>query len=195
MLVHPGSVLLPELYGDKGIEAQGKGKAYPGLVRYATRHLLKLGVEPMLNTRVVGATPNDVYLSGPGGDLHVPTRTIVSAIGTRASPVLESLPLERDDRERVVTEDTLRVPGFEKLWAGGDCAAVAHPKGGTCPPVGIYALKHGAHLGKNLRRALEGRELKPFRYPGLGQGVSIGRRTAVGEVKGVKIRGLFAWIV
>ena len=40
-----------------------------------------------------------------------------------------------------------------------------------------------------------GKEPEPFRYPGLGQGVSIGRRTAVGELKGIPIRGLFCWIV
>ena len=70
-----------------------------------------------------------------------------------------------------------------------------HPDGGTCPPVGIYALKHGARIGKNLRRAVQDKQPEPFRYPGLGQGVSIGRRTAVGELKGIPIRGLFCWIV
>ena len=70
-----------------------------------------------------------------------------------------------------------------------------HPHGGTCPPVGIYALKHGARIGKNLRRAVHGKEPEPFRYPGLGQGVSIGGRTAVGEVKGFPVRGHFGWAI
>jgi len=195
VLVHRGNVLLPELYGSHGVESQGKGRGHPSLVAYATRHLLELGVEPMLETDVVSATPNEVRLQRPNGPLHVPTRTIISAVGTRMPPVLEALPLDFDARGRIVTEDTLQVPGHENLWAAGDCAAVAHPKGGTCPSVGIYALKHGTLVGKNLKRALAGDALKPFRYPGLAQGVSIGRRTAVGEVKGVRIRGLLAWLV
>jgi NADH dehydrogenase len=192
VIVHPGPNLLPELYGSQSTEGQGRGKSYAKLVAYATRHSRKLGVEFLLETRVAGATPLDVYLSN--GE-HVPTRTIVSAVGTKAPPLFDTIELPRDARGRVRVDAGLRVEGFENVWAGGDCAAVPHPDGGTCPPVGIYALKHGARIGKNLRRVVQGKEPERFRYPGLGQGVSIGRRTAVGELKGMPIRGLFAWIV
>ena len=192
VIVHPGPTLLPELYGSQSTEGQGRGKGYAKLVEYATKHSQKLGVELLLETRVAGATPLDVYLSN--GE-HVPTRTIVSAVGTKAPPLFDTLEIPRDARGRVLVDDRLRVEGFENVWSGGDCAAVPHPDGGTCPPVGIYALKHGARIGKNLGRVVQGKEPEPFRYPGLGQGVSIGRRTAVGELKGIPIRGLFCWIV
>jgi NADH dehydrogenase len=192
VIVHPGPTLLPELYGSQSTEGQGRGKGYAKLVEYGTRHARKLGVELLLETRVEGATPDEVYLSS--GE-RVPTRTIVSAVGTKPPPLFDSLDLPRDARGRVRTDARLRVEGHENVWAGGDCASVPHPDGGTCPPVGIYALKHGARIGKNLRRVLAGKEPQPFRYPGLGQGVSIGRRTAVGELKGIPIRGLFCWIV
>ncbi|HUQ22359.1 MAG TPA: FAD-dependent oxidoreductase [Gaiellaceae bacterium] len=192
VIVHPGPTLLPELYGSQSTEGQGRGKGYAKLVAYATRHAQELGVELLLDTRVAGATPLDVYLSN--GD-HVPTRTIISAVGTQAPPLFDTIEIPRDPRGRVRTDACLRVEGFENLWAGGDCASVPHPDGGTCPPVGIYALKHGARIGKNLRRVVREQEPQPFRYPGLGQGVSIGRRTAVGEVKGIPIRGLLCWIV
>ena len=39
------------------------------------------------------------------------------------------------------------------------------------------------------------KEPEPFRYTGLGQGVSIGGRTAVGEVKGFPVRGHFGWAI
>jgi NADH dehydrogenase len=190
VLVHPGPTILPELYGSAS--EQGRGHSYRQLVEYATRHTRKLGVELMTSTRVVHATPLEVSLSN---GTRVPTRTIISAVGTRASPLLEGLDLPRDERGRVVVDPCLRVDGREHLWAGGDCASVPHPRGGTCPSVGVYALKHGAQIAGNLRRTLSGRPPEPFRYPGLGQGVSIGKRTAVGEVKGFPVRGLPAWIV
>jgi NADH dehydrogenase len=109
--------------------------------------------------------------------------------------VLAALGLPQDERGRVLVDDRLRVEGREHVWAGGDCAAVPHPRGGTCPSVGIYALKHGEHIARSLERALEGGPPEPFRYSGLGQGVSIGARTAVGEVKGQPLRGLPAWVV
>jgi NADH:ubiquinone reductase (H+-translocating) len=192
VLVHRGNKILPELYGSGSTEGQGRGKGYAKLVEYATRHTLDLGVELMLETQVTAVTPNDVYLSG---DRDVPTRTVVSAIGTKPPPLFDSLDVPRDDRGRVKTDSSCRVLEREGLWAGGDCACVPHPDGGTCPPVGIYALKHGKQIGKNIARTVAGRETKPFKYPGLGQGVSIGGRTAVGEVKGIPIRGLFCWLV
>jgi NADH:ubiquinone reductase (H+-translocating) len=192
VLVHRGKTILPELYGSGSTEGQGRGRGYEKLVAYATRHEQKLGVELMLGTQVTAVTPNEVHLSG---DRVVPTRTIVSAVGTKPSPLLETIELPLDERGRVRTDRFCRVLGHENVWAGGDCACVPHPDGGTCPPVGIYALKHGLRIGRNIGRVVAGKEPRPFRYPGLGQGVSIGRRTAVGEVKGVPIRGLLCWVV
>ncbi|HET7450865.1 MAG TPA: FAD-dependent oxidoreductase [Gaiellaceae bacterium] len=187
VLVHPGQTILPELQSGDGPNA----RPLDSLVAYARRHMDSLGVEVLTETRVASATPEEVVLSN--GD-RVPTRTIVSAVGTRPSPLLAALGLPQDERGRVVVDETLRVQGHEHVWAGGDCASVPHVLGGTCPSVGIYALKHGGHIAKNIDRSIAGRSPRPFRYRGLGQGVSIGKRTAVGEVKGVRLRGLPAWL-
>lgn len=188
VLVHPGPTILPELQTGWGVES----RRLVSLVDYARRHMEKLGVEVLTETRVVSATPHEVVLSN--GD-RVPTRTIVSAVGTRPSPLLAGLGLPQDERGRVLVDETLRVQGREHVWAAGDCAAVPNPHGGICPSVGIYALKHGEHVARNIKRSLAGEPLRSFRYTGLGQGVSIGKRTAVGEVKGVPLRGLPAWLV
>lgn len=94
-----------------------------------------------------------------------------------------------------MVDNTFMVPGYECVWSGGDCAAVPHVLGGTCPPVGVFALKHGEHIGRNILRVLQGQKPKPFLWPGLGQGVSIGRRTAVAEMKGIEFTGLLCWLV
>ena len=147
VIVHPGPTLLPELYGSQSAEGQGRGKGYAKLVEYATKHSRKLGVELLLETRVAGATPLDVYLSN--GE-HVPTRTIVSAVGTEAPPLFDTIEIPRNERGRVRTDALPARRGLRERLGRGDCAAVPHPDGGTCPPVGIYALKHGARIGKNL---------------------------------------------
>jgi NADH dehydrogenase len=190
VLVHSGSTLLPELYGSKS--AERPEKSYPRLVDYGTKHAKRLGIELMLETRVAGATPNEVYLSDGS---HVPTRTIVSAVGSKPWPLLEGVDALKDDRGRLVTDEYLRVGGRDDVWAGGDCASVRHPRGGTCPPVALFAQKHGDHVGRNIRRALAGRPLRAFRANVLGQGVSIGKRTAVGVLKGIPLKGRFAWVM
>ena len=189
VVVHPGPTLLPELYGSKNTERDEKG--YPKLVEFGMKHAQKLGVELMLETRVTGATPNEVFLSN--GD-HIPTHTIVSTVGSKPWALLDEFDVPRDERGRLVVDEFLRVDGRPELWAGGDCASVPHPKGGTCPPVALYAKKHGLHIGKNMKRALTGGNLSPFRAGVLGQGISIGNRTAVGTLKGIPMKGKLAWI-
>ena len=190
VLVHPGPTILPELYGSGSLEREVK--SFPRLVEFGTRHLRRLGVELMLETRVVGATATDVYLSNGAS---VPTRTIVSTVGMRPNPLVEALGVERDRRGRVVTDAFLRVPGREGLWAVGDCAAIPHPDGGTCPPVALYAGHQGLRVGRNVVRAVRGARLKPYRKAVRMQGVSIGGRTAVGEIRGIGLRGRIPWLI
>lgn len=189
VVVQPGPTLLPELYGSGNLE---RGKTYPRLVEYATRHLERLGVEPMLATRVVGATAAGVLLSDGA---QVATRTIVSTVGTRPHALLDTLDIERDEHGRVLTDEYLRVRGREDVWAVGDCAAIPHPDGGTCPPVALYAQQEGRHLGRNLGRAARGEPLLPYRRAVRMQGISIGGGSAVGEIRGVPLRGKVPWLI
>jgi NADH dehydrogenase len=190
VLVHPGPTILPELYGSDGTGPE----AHPKLVEAGMRRMRKLGVEVLVNTRVEAATPNEVLLSN--GD-RIPTRTIISAVGMEPQPIVEQLDLPKDDQGRIVTDEFCRVQGYEDIWAGGDCAAVPLPKhpDATCPSVAIYAMKQGHKIGKNLVRVEEGKPPKPFTYPGIGQGASVGRRYAVAELKGIEIKGFPAWII
>jgi NADH:quinone reductase (non-electrogenic) len=190
VVVHPGPTLLPELYGSGNLEREAK--SFPRLVEFGTRHIEKLGCELMLSTRVTGATSTDVYLSN--GE-HVPTRTIISTVGTKPNPLLDMLDVERDGRGRIVVDDFLRIRGHENAWAVGDCASVPHPDGGTCPPVALYAEQHGLHVGRNVVRAVRGEALAPYRRAVRMQGISIGGRTAVGEIRGIGLKGAIPWIV
>lgn len=187
VLVEPGETILPELYKGDG---SGKG-AFPRLVERAMARQRKLGVEVLTSTLVEAVTPTEVRLSD---GQRIPTRTVVSAVGMKPHAIVARLELEFDRRGRIVTDDACRVVGDRPgLWAAGDCAAVPKPGGGTCPPVALYALKQGRHLGRNILRELAGADCKPFRWPGLGQAASVGNRYAVGELKGVQVWGFPAW--
>jgi NADH dehydrogenase len=189
VLVHPGPTILPELYGDDGTGAKG----HPRLVDFATEHVRKLGVEVRTQTRLRFATPNEVSLSN--GE-RIPTRTIVSTVGTRPNELIAALDLPKDNRGRIRTDKTGQVVGHPGVWAAGDNAAFPKPRGGDSPPLALYAYKHGQLIGKNLRRTLvDHRRPRKFRFLGLGNGASIGNRTAVVESWGVELTGLPAWLV
>jgi NADH dehydrogenase len=189
VLVEPGPNIVPELY-KAGIQS---AKAHPRLGEKAVKRMEFLGVEVRTDTLVAAVTPNEVTLST--GE-RIPTRTVISTVGTKPNRLVERLALEKDERGRIKTDWALRVPGHPGVWAGGDCAHVPNPQGaGGCPPVGVYAVHHGNQIGRNIAYGLRGRRPRRFHFPGIGQGASVGRRYAVAELKGIEIWGLPAWLI
>lgn len=181
VLIHSGDHLLPELAAHQ-----------PHLQRWGERFLASSGIDIRLNTRIAAATPEEAILES--GE-RIPTRTIISCTGSEMPPVLRDLALETDERGRIKTDSGGRAVGWAEVWAGGDCAAFPHPRGGTYPPLAIYAMMAGRQIGVNLRRLLAGEPPAPLRFAGLGDAVSLGRRSAVAHVRGVPFYGLPAWIL
>lgn len=181
ILIHGGETLLPEL-----------AARFPGLVRYAVRRIEKLGFEVCLKTRLASATSAEAIFDN---ERHVPTHTIISCTGNAQSPLLDTLPFERDPRGRIVTDDKVNVMGTENIWAGGDCAAVPMRTGETCPPLAIYAMTAGTRIGGNILRRIEGKPLKTYRFTGLGDACCLAGRRAVGHLKGIPMVGLPAWLL
>jgi NADH:ubiquinone reductase (H+-translocating) len=90
--------------------------------------------------------------------------------------------------------ELLAIPGATGLWAVGDCAAVPDPRTGKpYPATAQHASREGVAAAKNIERAILGRPLEPFRYTTLGLLASIGHRTGVAMVCGIKFSGLVAW--
>jgi NADH:ubiquinone reductase (H+-translocating) len=180
-VIHSGERILPEL----GID-------HPNLQAYAHDALAgSENVRLKLKVRLASATSEEAILNN--GE-RIPTRTIISCTGTAASPLLDLLPVKREPGGRIITDEFCRVPGMANMWAGGDCAAIPHPKGGTCPPLAIWAMMAGAHIGRNLKAALSGSSLKPYRFSGLGDACTLGKARAAAHLKGVPIRGLTGYL-
>jgi NADH dehydrogenase len=112
----------------------------------------------------------------------------------KSSPLLDQFPYDRDVRGRLVTDKFCRVPGSINIWDGGDCAAVPHPDGGTCPPLAHYAQKAGSNIGANILRSTAGKALKPYSFNGLGEACTLGHRSAIAHMKGIPACGYLAWI-
>jgi NADH:ubiquinone reductase (H+-translocating) len=180
VLVEAGPRILPEL-----------GKRLPSLVKYTEKRVQQLGIEVHLNTGLQAATAEGAVLNS--GE-RLPTQTLITCTGMRSSPLLDQFPYERDVRGRLVTDQFCRVPGATNIWAGGDCAAVPHPDGGTCPPLAHYAQKAGSNIGANILRVAAGKPLKPYSFNGLGEACTLGHRCAIAHMKGVGSTGFLAWI-
>lgn len=176
VLVHAGPVLLPELDARLG--------------RYAERKLAARGVEIRTATKVTAVGAEGVRLSDGG---TIPAATVVWTAGTAPHPLLAQLPCAKN-KGRLVVNQNLEVPEFPGVWALGDAALVPDPeRQGFHPPTAQHALRQGRAAARNIAAALDRRPLRPFRFRTLGQLASLGRRTGVAQIFGLRFSGFLAW--
>lgn len=173
VLVHAGERLLPELKATLG--------------EYAQRKLGDRGIEFRLGARVAKASADDVLLDS--GE-KIATRTLAWTAGNRPNPLAQHV-----KQGPLVVEPTMRVPELPGVWALGDCARIPDPAGGTYPPTAQHAIREGKAVANNIAAVLGGRRPVPFRFGGLGVLVSLGHRTAAGEIGRWRVSGFVAWIL
>jgi NADH:ubiquinone reductase (H+-translocating) len=176
VVVHPGNFLLPELGEELG--------------RYAELKLRQRKVEVIKGARVASYDGLVVTLSD---GTSIPARTLIWTAGVKPSPVIASLPCEKE-RGRLLVSEYLAVTGVPGLWAAGDCAAVPILNTENFhPPTAQHGLREGVTVAKNIEAMILDRSLKPFRFKMLGQLASIGHHSGVAMVFGIKFSGFIAW--
>ena len=167
----------------------------PVLAEYAHKILERRGIEVRVNVRL-NAVSADAVLIQPKGSHDselLPTRTVVTTVPSAPDPMVLSLPCKLD-KGRIVVDEFMNVPGYEYLWSLGDCAAVPQPDGITSPPTAQHAVRQAKVCAKNILAARFGKPKVKFQFTGLGKLASLGRRSAVAEVMGIKLRGILAWL-
>ena len=94
-----------------------------------------------------------------------------------------------------VNED-MSVPGFDGVWALGDCAAVPNKLDGKIsPPTAQFADRQARQLARNIASQLLGRATRAFSFKPVGQLSTIGHNKAVAEMFGIKLSGFVAWLL
>jgi NADH dehydrogenase len=162
------------------------------LALFAQKLLAKRGVEIRLGSRLEAATGYEAVLSG--GE-RIPTRTLVSTVPASPHPLIESLTLPKAKNGRLLTTPELRAEGHPAVWALGDCALVTTRGGAVAPPTAQHATRQSEVVAHNIVSALRGATPRVFSFRGLGTMGSLGRRSAVAQVFGVKLSGFLAWWV
>ena len=176
VVVHPGNFILPELGEELG--------------RYAERKLRDRKVDVIKGPRVANYDGVVVTLSD---GTSIPAATLIWTAGVKPSPVIAQLPCEKE-RGRLLVSEYLAVTGVPGLWAAGDCAAVPILNTENFhPPTAQHGLREGVTVAKNIEATILDRSLKPFRYKMMGQLASIGHRSGVAMVFGIKFSGFIAW--
>jgi NADH dehydrogenase len=164
--------------------------AYPrDLSERARLQLARLGVEVRTGSMVTAIDPRGVTL----GETRLGARTVLWAAGVAASPLGRSLGAALDRAGRVKVEADLSVPGQPHVFVAGDLVSLEQD-GAPVPGVAPAAIQMGRHAAANVLRSLRGQAPRPFRYRDKGMLATIGRRAAVGLVRGLKLWGFPAWL-
>jgi NADH:ubiquinone reductase (H+-translocating) len=162
------------------------------LGRYTSDVLSQRGVDLRLATRLEKVVDGRVSLSD-GTELNA--GLLVWTAGIMANPVVAEFGLPLDERGRVRVGRTLQVDGHRDVWALGDCAAVPNTATGVVdPPTSQHAIRQARHLTANLKAALDGRPLRPYRFRTLGQVAALGRREGIADLRGIRLKGLPGWL-
>ena len=174
----------------------------PALSASAQAALERLGVTPVLGTRIVDIDTGLVTLEHAGERRGIAARTIVWAAGVVASELAETLAdatgAHIDRGGRVAVGPDLTIAGHPEIMAIGDMAQVHDARGAPLPLPGLapVAMQQGRHAARLVAGRVGGVfSAEPFRYRDRGKLATIGRAKAVAELRGVRISGLPAWLV
>lgn len=167
------------------------GSYPPRLQQAAVRTLQRKGIRLIFNAPVKEADAQGLRLAS--GD-EVPARTVIWTAGVRAATLAEALgqPLARQSRVNV--DPTLQLPGHPEVFVVGDMAEVMHADQ-PLPMVIQPAMQEARCAARNIQRLLRGEPPEAFRYADLGQMATIGRNSAVAEIKGIHLSGFLGWVV
>jgi selenide, water dikinase len=160
----------------------------PAAARRAVRQaLVDAGVELVCGVTATTLDAGRLFLSD-GSDIEVATALWATGVEGPAFLAASGVACDRTGCVRVTNE--LRSVSHPHIFAAGDCATL---EGSPRPKAGVWAVRAGAPLADNLRRAATGRALRPWKPQfdalvilGLGHGRAVAWRNGI-AVQGRKV--------
>jgi NADH:ubiquinone reductase (H+-translocating) len=160
------------------------------LAAYAHAALERLGVEIQLGSAVRECSEQGVIY----GDQPLAAKIILWAAGVRASSAAAWVGLPSDGAGRALVDPDLSAPGHPDIFVIGDTATINAWHGKPVPGIAPAAKQQGAHVARTIRMRLRGDTTRQiFRYRHSGSLATIGKRAAVIDFGGIKVRGWLAW--
>ncbi|TXL57580.1 NAD(P)/FAD-dependent oxidoreductase [Aeromicrobium terrae] len=168
------------------------GPFAPRLREYAKKSLIKRDVDLRLETAVKEVREDGVVIEREGKEEFLPAGIVVWASGVTAHSTLGDWNIPQGRGGRIETDEQRRVKGLKNVFAIGDVSLGPE----QLPQLAQPAIQGGKYVAKLIKAEQKGRTVKAFRYRDKGTMATIGRASAVAEIKFMpKMTGFFAWII
>ncbi|PEG54103.1 NAD(P)/FAD-dependent oxidoreductase [Mycolicibacterium diernhoferi] len=167
----------------------------PGLAGKAVRTLQNLGVELHMGVHVTDVGRDGVTVTPKAGGPaeQYAARTVLWTAGVEAVPfarhVAEVLGADADHSGRIMVAPDLSVPGRSEIFVVGDLVG-----SGDLPGVAENAMQGGLHVAACVRRDLDGKPRRRYRYRDLGSAAYISRGNALLQIGPIRIAGFLGWL-
>jgi len=159
----------------------------------AVRRLHSRGIEVLLKTRIVKVWSGGIQTAD---GQTIATRTVIWVAGVKPVAVVESLPFNKAKGGRITVNEYLEVSESPRTYVLGDCAYLLQ-EGGPIPypPTHQVAARQGPACARNIVRAINDKEQRPFRYKFKGQAIYIGRNLVLAQLGARVFDGFVAAMV
>ena len=163
----------------------------PSLRQAALRSLERKGVEVMLNAKVetVGAGS----LKVAGGD-EIPAGMVIWTAGVKASDIGGATGLQLARQARITVDPTLQVPGHPVVFVIGDLAGAKDGEA-LLPMLIPVAMQAGKHAAACIAEMVGRGGARAFQYKDPGIMATIGRNSAVAQIRGFHFSGFVGWVI
>ncbi len=164
---------------------------HPSLREYARRSLQRRGVDLRFETPVRQVRPDGVII---GDQVFLPADIVVWASGVRVHDQVAHWNVPQGRGGRITVDDHLRVAGLNGVFAVGDIAVEDGDR--ALPQLAQPARQGGTFVAAQLKAMLTGRQVPSFEYRDKGTLATIGRNSAVAQIKGLpRLTGVAAWVI
>ncbi|HET9780629.1 MAG TPA: NAD(P)/FAD-dependent oxidoreductase [Candidatus Dormibacteraeota bacterium] len=163
----------------------------PMLREAALSSLQRKGIDVMLEAKVAAVTDNAVQLAD---GREVTACTVIWTAGVRASDLGRKTGASLTRQSRIRVDGTLQVPGHPVVFAIGDLGGASD---GTAllPMLIPVAMQAGKHVASCISDMVGGGGAHAFRYKDPGIMATIGRNSAVAQIRGWHFSGFVGWFI
>lgn len=160
----------------------------PGTIRRVREELSTRGIAIRLNSRVATIDGDSVMMND---GTSFPADIIVWSTGAAPSPFIQALDLPKGRDGFIAVRNTLQVVDDSPVFAVGDSGSLIDS---PVKKAGVYAVREGPVLWKNIQRFLNNRPLVPYKpQKGFLSLLADGNGGAFLDYKGLSAHGSWAW--